>query len=95
MTTREFFELIDKDADLAAKFKVAKDRTEVYKLAKEKGVTDDENTFVAEVKKYLAKVSNVSEKDIEGIVAAGISQGLEPGIATGTMRMSAASSAIR
>ena len=69
MTTREFLISVDKDADLSEKIKALKNRTDVYNLAKGKGLTDDENTFVAEAKKYLAEVGNMSEKDIEGISA--------------------------
>ena len=71
MTTKDFIaKLNPENAELVGKLEAVKTPEDAYAIAKETGVTDDFNTFTAEMTKVHESVKELSEDDLD-MVAGG------------------------
>lgn len=69
MTTKEFIEKLAKDEELCKKLTATKTAEEGYAVAKEAGVTDDLETFVAAVAK-----NELSDADLGAVAGGAVDQ---------------------
>ncbi len=68
MTTKEIFEKAAADVELAGKFQKAKTPEESYEIAKEAGLTDSFEAFVAAAKEAKDAEEKLNPGEIDAVV---------------------------
>ncbi len=71
MTTKEFFEKVAGDAELAGKLQKVKTPEEFYEAAKEGGLTDSFEAFTAAVKELKDAAEKLGSAEIDSVVGGG------------------------
>ena len=93
MNTLEFVKQTSADPAACDKMAACKTPEEAYAIAKDAGVTDSLDEFVAAMQKIQSQVSEVSEDDLEGLNAGLSTTGLNTVIASAGTSICAAGAA--
>ncbi len=71
MTSKEFFKKMAEDSTLAGKMAAAKSPEECYALAKENGLTDSIEEFMATAKELNDACTKLDPSEIDAVVGGG------------------------
>lgn len=93
MKTNDFINSLKENQDLARKLIHASSPDEAYKIAKETGVTDDSNTFFAEMKKFKDTVTTISPEEMGSLVNSASTSEIVSAVSTWIGAAAAAASA--
>lgn len=94
MKTKDFINTLKENEDLAKKLTHVKNADEAYEIAKENGVTDDSDTFIAEMKKFKDTVTTISPDELGSLVNAATTSEIVSAVSTWIGAAAAAASAI-
>lgn len=93
MTTKEFVNTLSKKQDIALKLSKAESPDEAYKIAREDGVTDDQNTFSQEMKAFRDSVGKVSQEEMGMLMGSASTSEIVSAVSTWVGASAAAGSA--
>lgn len=93
MKTNEFINKLKNDSELAVKLANVCSLEEAYQIAKEKGVTDDKETFCQEMKAFRDEVSKITKEDMGTLVGSASTSEIVSAVSTWTGAAAAAGSA--
>ena len=93
MKTNELINKLRNDSELAVKLANVCSLEEAYQIAKENGVTDDQETFCQEMKAFRDKVSKITEKDMGTLLGGSSTSEVVSAVSTWTGAAAAAGSA--